>query len=114
MTTIHTYGEGGYDPAADDGNVIATLDVDDDPQPLDAAGGLATLLAVTGLVPVEHAAAAVGLQPDDLVAEAQAWVAAKQITQAQASAVEADALDVEAKGDAVPDDITLQEDRAFR
>jgi hypothetical protein len=45
------------------------------PQPLDATGALATLLAVTGIVSVEDAANAVGLTVDDLVHEAQAWAA---------------------------------------
>ena len=43
------------------------------PQPLDALGALATLLAVTETVSVEDAANAVGLTADDLIAEAQAW-----------------------------------------
>jgi len=43
------------------------------PQPLDATGALATLLAVTGTVSVEDAANAVGLTTDDLIHEAQAW-----------------------------------------
>lgn len=43
------------------------------PQPLDAVGALATLLAVTETVSVEDAANAVGLTADDLIAEAQAW-----------------------------------------
>jgi hypothetical protein len=46
------------------------------PEPLDKQGVLATLLAVSGVVPVEDAANAVGLTPDDLVAEAQAWAVA--------------------------------------
>jgi hypothetical protein len=47
------------------------------PQPLDPTGALATLLAVTGTVTVTDAANAVGLTPDDLIAEAQAWEAAR-------------------------------------
>lgn len=43
------------------------------PSPLDAVGALATLLAVSGAVDLTDAANAVGLTPDDLVAEAQAW-----------------------------------------
>jgi hypothetical protein len=46
------------------------------PQPLDSAGALATLLAVTETVTVTDAANAVGLTPDDLVAEAEAWAVA--------------------------------------
>jgi len=46
------------------------------PQPLDATGALATLLAVEQVLTVEDAANAVGLTPDDLVNEALAWGAA--------------------------------------
>jgi hypothetical protein len=46
------------------------------PRPLDAAGVMATLNAVLGIWPVEDAANAVGLTPDDLVAEAEAWAVA--------------------------------------
>lgn len=50
----------------------------DPPQaPLDATGALATLLAVTGTLAVEDAANAVGLPPEALVAEAEAWAAAQ-------------------------------------
>lgn len=46
----------------------------DPPQaPLDAIGALATLLAVEEVVSVEDAANAVGLTPEQLEAEAQAW-----------------------------------------
>jgi hypothetical protein len=43
------------------------------PQPLDAVGALATLLAVVGTLTVDDAANAVGLTADDLVTEAEAW-----------------------------------------
>jgi hypothetical protein len=43
--------------------------------PLDPTGALATLLAVLELSTVEDAANAVGLAPEDLVAEAEAWAA---------------------------------------
>jgi hypothetical protein len=46
------------------------------PQPLDSLGAAMTLLAVTGTVTVQDAANAVGLTPDDLTHEAQAWAAA--------------------------------------
>jgi hypothetical protein len=46
------------------------------PQPLDAVGALATLLAVEQVVTVEDAANAVGLSADDLVTEALGWAAA--------------------------------------
>jgi hypothetical protein len=44
--------------------------------PLIAPATLATLLAVVGTLTVTDAANAVGLTPDDLVTEAQAWAAA--------------------------------------
>jgi len=43
------------------------------PQPLDATGALATLLAVESVLTVEDAANAVGLTEQDLVDEALAW-----------------------------------------
>jgi len=46
------------------------------PQPLDAIGALATLLAVQLVLSVTDAANAVGLTPTDLVNEAEAWAAA--------------------------------------
>jgi len=42
-------------------------------QPLDAVGALATLLAVESVLTVEDAANAVGLTPQDLISEAEAW-----------------------------------------
>lgn len=41
--------------------------------PLDHAGALAALLACLGVVPVDHAANAVGLTPVELEAEVLAW-----------------------------------------
>jgi hypothetical protein len=43
--------------------------------PLDPTGVAATLNAVLGVWPLEDAANAVGLTPEDLVAEAEAWAA---------------------------------------
>jgi hypothetical protein len=43
------------------------------PQPLDATGALATLLAVEQVLSVQDAANAVGLTEQDLVNEALAW-----------------------------------------
>ena len=43
------------------------------PQPLDATGALATLLAVEQVLTVGDAANAVGLTPQDLITEAEAW-----------------------------------------
>lgn len=75
-----TYGEGGYDPTLPNNNIIEEIDLPDEPQPLDATGALATLLAVTGTVSVEDAANAVGLAPADLINEAQAWAVVSQQT----------------------------------
>jgi hypothetical protein len=64
------------------GVVVVTRPMTDDevrqfgPQPLDALGSLATLLAVESVLTVEDAANAVGLTPTDLVNEAEAWAAA--------------------------------------
>lgn len=43
------------------------------PQPLDSLGALATLLAVESVLTVDDAANAVGLTPQDLITEAEAW-----------------------------------------
>lgn len=43
------------------------------PQPLDSLGALATLLAVESVLTVQDAANAVGLTPQDLITEAEAW-----------------------------------------
>jgi hypothetical protein len=50
--------------------------LDPERESLDALGAAMTLLAVTGVLTVEDAANAVGLTPDDLTHEAQAWAAA--------------------------------------
>lgn len=76
-TTV--YGLGGYDPTKPNNNVIEEYELPDPPQqPLDAVGALATLLAVTETLTVTDAANAVGLTPDDLVAEAEAWKVASE------------------------------------
>lgn len=49
------------------------------PEPLNPVGSLATLLVVVGTLDVQDAANAVGLTPDDLIAEAQAWAAARDL-----------------------------------
>jgi hypothetical protein len=59
-----------------DGQMLTFEQPDPPRAPLDAAGVMATLNAVLGIWPVEDAANAVGLTPDDLVAEAQAWAVA--------------------------------------
>jgi hypothetical protein len=43
---------------------------------LDAAGALATLLVIEGVLNIEDAANAVGTVPENLVAEAEAWAIA--------------------------------------
>lgn len=50
-----------------------------DPPPLDRAEQLATLLATKGLITVDEAATAVGRDRSDLVAEAEAWDAARAL-----------------------------------
>lgn len=76
MTTNVVYGVGGYDPDSPTGNVVESVEVADIQQPLDAAGSLATMLAVQGVLSVQDAADAVGLTAADLTAEAQAWAVA--------------------------------------
>jgi hypothetical protein len=44
--------------------------------PLPPVGAYAALQVVLGLVPIEHAANAVGVNPEDLIREAEAWAAA--------------------------------------
>ena len=46
------------------------------PQPLDSIGALTTLLVVEGVLPIIDAANAIGVTPNDLTLEAQAWAAA--------------------------------------
>jgi hypothetical protein len=77
MSTTTIYGIGGYDPSKPNNNVIEEYEVEDTRQPLDPAGALATLLAVLEVATVADAANAVGLTPDDLIAEAEAWEAAR-------------------------------------
>lgn len=43
------------------------------PKPLDTLGVIATLNAVLGVWPLQDAANAVGLTPQDLITEAEAW-----------------------------------------
>lgn len=44
--------------------------------PLDAAGALATLLVVEGVLPIEDAANSQRTTPEHLIAEAEAWAIA--------------------------------------
>jgi hypothetical protein len=78
MSTVTRFGIGGYDPTKPNNNIIEEYETPDPaPQPLDPTGALATLLAVLEVATVQDAANAVGLTPDDLIAEAQAWEAAR-------------------------------------
>lgn len=74
---VVTYGLGGYDPDKPNGNIVEELDVPVSPTSLDAAGALATLLVVQGVVDINDAANAVGLVPEELIHEAQAWAVAE-------------------------------------
>ena len=56
-----------------DGQTVTWETPDPPRQPLNPTGALATLLAVLELSTVQDAANAVGLTPEDLVAEAEAW-----------------------------------------
>lgn len=59
-----------------DGQVLTWTSNEPDQAPLDPIGALAALLAATGVLELTDAANAVGRQPKDLIAEAQAWAAA--------------------------------------
>lgn len=62
-----------------DGTVAGIVEMPTTEQvPLAPVEVLATLLAVIGTVSIEDAANAVGRQPEDLIAEAQAWAVAQQ------------------------------------
>lgn len=74
--TVTVYGFGGFDPTKPNGNVIDSYTEEVPPSPLDSTGALATLLAVEGVLSVQDAANAVGLIPEDLIAEAEAWAVA--------------------------------------
>lgn len=47
--------------------------------PLPPVGAYAALQVVLGLVPIEHAANAVGVNPEDLIREAEAWAIASEL-----------------------------------
>jgi len=64
----------------DNGRLVSVEDMADTTSaPLDATGALATLLATKGVLTTEEAADAVGLQPEQLVAEAEAWAVAADL-----------------------------------
>jgi len=74
------YGIGGYDETKPNNNLIEVIELPDPPQqPLSQVGALATLLVVTGVLTLEDGANALGLQPEQLVAEAQAWAVAQEV-----------------------------------
>jgi hypothetical protein len=74
MGMIVVYGPGGEDPTKPNGNIVEQYEVPDPPlPPLTQVGALATLLAVTEVVSVQDAANAVGLDPQALIDEAEAW-----------------------------------------
>lgn len=75
MKTIR-YGLGGYDPSKPNNNIVEEYEIDVPQQPLQGVQIMATLNAVLGIWSLQDAANAVGLLPEDLVAEAQAWAAA--------------------------------------
>ena len=61
----------------DNGRLVSVEDMADTTSaPLDATGALATLLATKGVLTTEEA---VGLQPEQLVAEAEAWAVAADL-----------------------------------
>lgn len=81
MSRQITYGLGGYDATKPNNNIVEEIELPDPvPQPLSPVGALATLLVVNGTLAIDDAANAVGLTPDDLVTEAQAWWVASQTT----------------------------------
>lgn len=61
----------------DPSGVTHSWETPDEPTPLDTLGVYATLNAVLGVWSLEDAANAAGLQPADLITEAQAWAAAQ-------------------------------------
>lgn len=75
-----TYGIGGHDETKPNNNIIEEIELPDPPQqPLSQVGALTTLLVVTGALTLEDGANALGLQHEELVAEAQAWAVARSI-----------------------------------
>lgn len=74
MARIITFGLGGFDPNKPNNNIVEDIEVPDPPQePLDKVGVLGTLLVVTGVLSLQDGANAIGIAPEQLVAEAQAW-----------------------------------------
>lgn len=74
MSRLVTYGIGGHDETKPNNNIIEDIEIPDPPAtPLNAIGSLATLLVVAGALTLQDGANAVGLAPEQLVSEAQAW-----------------------------------------
>ena len=64
----------------DNGRLVSVEDMADTTSaPLDATGALATLFATKGILTTEEAADAIGRQPSELVAEAEAWAVAADL-----------------------------------
>jgi hypothetical protein len=77
MATVTVYDIGGYDPSKPNNNIVEQYEIPDLRPQLDPPGVAATLNAVLGVWPLEDAANAVGLRPEDLVHEAEAWAIAR-------------------------------------
>jgi hypothetical protein len=74
MSGVVVYGLGGHDDSLPNSNIVEAYETPQTgPPPLDPVGALATLLAVTEAVSVQDAANAVGLDPQALIDEAEAW-----------------------------------------
>lgn len=76
---VVNYGFGGFDPTKPNNNVISEYDINVVQRPLDVNGVMATLNAVLGVWPLQDAANAVGLTPQDLITEAEAWAVAGDV-----------------------------------
>ena len=83
MTGVVVYGLGGHNDSLPNNNIVEAYETaETGPPPLDSVGALATLLAVTQVVSVQDAANAVGLEPQALIDEAEAWAEFKLTDQA--------------------------------
>ena len=76
MKTIR-YGLGGLDLLKPNNNIVEEYEIDIPQQPLQGVQIMATLNAVLGIWSLQDAANAVGLLPENLIAEAQAWAVAE-------------------------------------
>lgn len=86
MRQITTFGFGGYCENCREThdhplhNIVEIIEMPDEPQqPLGPVGAMAALLVVSGSLDINDAANAVGLHPNDLIAEAQAWAVAVEM-----------------------------------